>query len=250
MPSPVDIVVISLRSASSRRERVVANLNTPTSGEAKNWRFFDALHRDAEVFDLRANEDRQIARYGRKLGPSEIGCFKSHYMVLKSFLNDGLSPWLLVLEDDVWLDPHFDIMELLSYAEKRDIHYIRLFGKMYKPAKIVGMLSGFRQVIRFSTDPYGAQVYLISRRGAQAFLKNLTSIDMPIDDELGRFWRHGLLPIAVFPFPAVETSVESSLQADREGGGMTRVRYSSKLVSFRIFEKLRKIVANMVIVQF
>lgn len=242
MSARFEIVVISLITADDRRKAIEQNLE---SRDRVSWRFFDALQADSDAVGLSSDPDRQIARYGRRLGASEIGCFKSHYAVLQSFIATGNTPWLLVLEDDVWLDPAFDILEVIDAAEKRNLHCIRLFVKMYKPARLLGMLSGFRQLIQYKSDPYGMQAYLISKAGAAAFLNGIRSIDLPIDDELGRFWRHNLPPVSVFPSPAVEKAVPSNLESDRKTHGASRVRWRLNLIAFRVSEKLQKIVFNL-----
>lgn len=242
MSARFEIVVISLITADDRRKAIEQNLE---SRDRVSWRFFDALQADSDAVRLSSDPDRQIARYGRRLGASEIGCFKSHYAVLQNFITKGDTPWLLVLEDDVWLDPAFDILEVIDAAEKRNLHCIRLFVKMYKPARMLGMLSGFRQLIQYKSDPYGMQAYLISKAGAAAFLNGIRSIDLPIDDELGRFWRHNLPPVSVFPFPAVEKAVPSNLESDRKTQGASRVRWRLNLIAFRVSEKLQKIVFNL-----
>jgi glycosyl transferase family 25 len=242
MSARFEIVVISLVKATDRRAAVSQNLGTR---EGLSWRFFDALHADSHEVQLSSNADRQVARYGRRLGASEIGCFKSHYAVLQNFISEGTTPWLLVLEDDVWLDPDFDILEVIDAAEKRDLKCVRLFVKMYKPARLLGMLTGFRQLIQFKSDPYGMQAYLISKAGASAFLGSIHSIDLPIDDELGRFWRHKLPPVSVFPFPALEKAVPSNLESDRKAHGASRVSWRLDLIAFRISEKLQKIAFNL-----
>lgn len=236
-----EIAVISL-PGSSRREQVRENLGARPDA---CWSFFDGLTARAEVPGLLSQPDRQVARFGRTLSDAEIGCFKSHVSLLRDFLYHRTHPWLLVMEDDVWLDDRFDIAEVIDFAEARGLHYIRLFAKAYKPARVIGSLSGFRQVIRFTTDPYGAQAYLISREGAHAFLDTIGYIERPVDDELGRFWRHGLLPVAVFPFPAVERAVASTLEKEREAGNQVRIRYRHDLLAHRIAEKLRKTMANL-----
>jgi glycosyl transferase family 25 len=241
MSTKYGIVVVSMASAADRRALIAADL---AERPGENWSFFDALSADDEVAGLEVSADRQTARFGRPLGRAEIGCFRSHYRIMDDFSRAGTSPWLLVLEDDVWLDPKFDIDEVVAFADAHARPYVRLFAKMYKPARIIGMLSGFRQVLRFSTDPYGTQAYLVSREGAKAFVDSVSAIDRPIDDELGRFWRHGLDPVCVFPFPVVERAVSSSVEGDRASGGLVRARLRPDLVAHRLAEKARKLWCN------
>jgi len=236
-----EIAVISLRG-SPRREQVRENLR-----ELQNvaWSFFDGLTADVDVPGISNIPERQIARFGRLLSNGEIGCFKSHISLLSNFLHHRSHPWILIMEDDVWLDDRFDLGEVIDFAEAQGLHYVRLFAKAYKPAHVIGHLSGFRQVIRFKTDPYGTQAYLISKRGASTFLRNLQYIERPIDDEFGRFWHHGLHPVSVFPFPAAERAVPSIIEGGREGGSVARIRFRGDLLTFRAVEKLRKSMTNL-----
>lgn len=239
--SRYEIVVVSMPSSLDRRARMGEVLNRRVG---LRWSFWDGHTAESEVTGLSSVADRQVRRFGRALVPPEIGCFKSHFSLLRHFVESGSTPWLLVLEDDVWLDENFDLDEVLDFADKRDLRYFRLFAKMYKPAKTIGMLSGLRQVIRFKTDPYGTQAYFISRDGAKAFLSGLHYVDRPIDVELGRFWRHGLFPVTVFPFPAVEMAVPSAIGAERDIGEGERLHYRADLLLLRVLEKIRKTLAN------
>jgi glycosyl transferase family 25 len=210
--------VISLASSAARRRTVAESL----AGLPYPWRFFDALSGDS-FGTIEDSAERQLARFGRRLGPGEVGCFKSHAALLEEF---GSQPrgadWLLVIEDDVWIDTNFPFAEIVALAEREGIHYLRLFARRYKAADVVRDL-GARQLIRFRTDPYGTQAYLIDREGARRFLSAFQSIDMPIDDALGRFWIHGLDPYAIFPFPAVERGA-SVIQGDRSSALSARKR--------------------------
>lgn len=233
--------VISLASATDRRSAISDCLSQRSDLE---WIFFDALGpHDGSL--LESCERQQMSRFGRPLTATEIGCFKSHHKILLDHSLQDKNAWLLVLEDDVWIDPSFDIKEVLEYCEENRIDYCRLFAKSYQPAQIIGRISGFRHIIRFKTDPYGAQAYLINIAGARRIVKGLTEIVMPIDDELGRFWRHGLTPVSVFPFPVVERNAASQLETDRDQSNKSRTFWRIDLISFRTAEKIRKTIYNL-----
>ena len=208
-----------------------------------DWRFFDALGGHSDAVNLPSDPGDQIKRFGRPLAAGELGCFKSHYYILRAHAE--ANGWLLVLEDDVWLDPDFSLEETVALLERRGLQYCRLYAKCYRPANVIGEMSGFRQLVRFRTDPYGTQAYLIHSDGARRFVACQNAIVRPIDDELGRFWEHGLWPVAVFPFPAVERSVVSSIDDGREKGNLDRLSSSPSLLAHRFSEKIRKIVANV-----
>jgi len=233
-------IVVSLEHATERRDQIRELMQERND---LNWAFFDAQGPESAC-PLTNDNERQMAKFGRPLSNAEVGCFKSHYSIIREHAQQNGADWLLVLEDDVWLDPAFDLKEVTTFCDTRSIRYCRLFAKAHKPAEAIGMLSGFRQVIRFTTDPYGTQAYLLHRDGAARFIENLTHIERPIDDELGRFWRHGLYPISVFPFPTVERSVPSSIGNERDQGNQKRIYFRPDLIAHRIKEKASKIMAN------
>jgi glycosyl transferase family 25 len=237
----ISIVVISLPSAKERRSKISECLSEFIDFE---WTFFDALRADDDV-RLPSSTDRQIGHYGRPLVSNEIGCFKSHYSVLQKYSQDTHSDWLLVLEDDIWIDVNFDLLALTAFCTDQKIDYCRLFSKAFKPGKTIGSLPEFRQIIRYWTDPYGTQAYLINKSGALKFIDSIKEIVLPIDDELGRFWRHGLEPIAIFPYPVVERSLVSTIEVSRSNGNENRTSWRPDLVIFRIREKILKALWNL-----
>jgi glycosyl transferase, family 25 len=229
-------VVVSLQSAVDRRSDCKENLQR---NRYIDWRFFDAMTSSTPCA-VESDSIAQVSRIGRQLTANEIGCFKSHFSALRDFVASPESNWLLVLEDDVWLDPNFNLFEVVDFAEAKGIGYLRLFAKAYKPASTVASLSGFRHIIRFHSDPFGTQAYIINKRFASRFVTSLDRISRPIDDELGRFWHNGLVPFAVFPFPAIERSVPSQLEESRTSVTRDRVKYRLDLIAFRITEWLKK----------
>lgn len=233
----IEVKIISLKESIERRAFLTNNIKFPSSIP---WSFFDADTGLDEKGQLVSDRGAQRRQFGRCLTKGEVGCFRSHYNKLSQFLSSGSADWLLVLEDDVWIDSNFDFQELVDILERRSINYIRLFAKMFKPADIVEHLSGFRQIIRFRTDPYGTQAYLINKRGCKAFLKNIQVISIPIDDELGRFWRHKLDAYCVFPFPVVERNTHSSLEKLRKDVSVSRDNSSFVRMRARVGQRKKE----------
>lgn len=237
MPKFLQARVISLETSVDRRRLVAENLKDFQIP----WRFFDALRGDDHCVYL-PDEKNQIVRFGRNLTNSEIGCFKSHVTAMSEFETCPDLKWLLVIEDDVWVDTLFDFKALAEWLESQGINYLRLYARRWKSADVVAYWND-RQFIRFKTDPYGAQAYLINRAGAEAFRRSFKSIDMPIDDELGRFWLHGLEIYALFPFPVIERAATSTLQSDRSLMPVPNAGFRRQLV--RAFDYLLKARANV-----
>jgi glycosyl transferase family 25 len=201
---------ISLPRSADRRNLVARNLRE----WQVPWLFFDALAGDAPCA-IPENHQRQITGYKRRLTSNELGCFKSHYKVLADFVAAQDTEWLMVLEDDVWIDTMFDFAKAITELERRGIHYMRLFAKSYKNADVLDTIDG-RELLRFRTNPIGSQAYLISRKAAERFLASVQSIDTAIDHEMGRFWVNGLDNYALFPFPVTERAVPSTIGHETE----------------------------------
>jgi glycosyl transferase family 25 len=203
------IRVISLRGSADRREAVRANLGeTPLP-----WAFLDACGPD-DAGGLQADPSEQRGAFGRELTGPETAVFNSHMRVLAEFDTDPSLDWLLVMEDDVWLDPDFPFVELAAFLDERGIGFLRLFCREWRRA-YPRYRFGTRQILFLSSDPFGAQGYLISRAAAARFRSRLKTIARPFDDELGRFWENGLENHLIFPFPVIERHMPSTLEDGR-----------------------------------
>jgi glycosyl transferase family 25 len=227
----IEARIISLVRSSERRTLIEENLKDFPI----RWRFFDALDSQG-AYAYAANPANQIDRYGRRLTDGEIGCFKSHISVISEFDHNSDVDWLLVAEDDVWIDVQFDFELLTKFLEERGINYLRLYCRQWKAADVVDTF-GERQILRFKTDPYGSQAYLINRTASEAFRSCINSIDRPVDDEYGRFWVNGVDIFAIFPFPVIERSIVSTLLSERDANPMrianfTLVRHIHRLVDY------------------
>jgi glycosyl transferase family 25 len=235
------VCVISRHDAHERRSLIVRNFSAVPNFK---YRFHNALGAEDEVDNLISSKKAQISAFGRPLTDGEIGCYKSHYSLILDFERSSTAEWLVVFEDDVWFDIKFDLKNLVSLAELRKISYIRLFARKYKRASWVAKLNETNELIRFHTDPYGTQAYIINKGAANRFLRSIKSIDRPIDDDLGRFWRHGLAPYCVFPFPVVEQNLGSSLSVLRMQAEKIRRKSNFNMYINRISERLNKEITN------
>lgn len=217
--------VISLTNSTARRAAVRENLQ----GFDLPWAFHDAS-RPGDDDALPDDPEGQARLFGRRLTPGERACYMSHVHALDTFEADPTLDWLLVMEDDVWIDTAFPYDALAATLDDHGIGYLRLFAREYKRA-LPRFRFGERQILYLVSDPYGAQGYLISRDAAARFRSRLTAIRRPIDDELGRFWENGLDNHVLFPFPLIERHMPSTLNSARDdaqiGGpvrNLTRLR--------------------------
>lgn len=217
MPHPaLALRVISLDDSDERRALVRENLESFDLP----WAFLDGS-RAADASDLTVDPAGQRLRFGRELTQGEVGCFKSHMRALAEFDADPALDWLLVMEDDVWLDPAFPYGALATWLDDHRIGFLRLFAREWRRAW-PRFHFGERQVLYLATDPFGTQGYLISRSAAQGFRSRVRRVVRPIDDEFGRFWENGLDNHLLFPFPMVERHGTSTLNTARSDAGQMR----------------------------
>ncbi|WP_158547383.1 glycosyltransferase family 25 protein [Rhodovulum sp. 12E13] len=228
--------VVSLPHSRDRRQAIAENL----ADLALPWSFFDALGPDDDI-GIACRVAEQVDHFGRPLTPGEIGCFKSHYAVWRTFEADPSLDWLLVLEDDVCLDTSFDFPALVAALEQEGLGYLRLFCREWRRGWPVRSL-GDRQILFLASDPYGTQGYLVSRRAAARLVASIESIRRPIDDELGRFWEKGLGNCVLFPFPLLERQAPSTLSGQRD---VERAAARGKTPR-RILNKIRDFTAKRV----
>ena len=143
----------------------------------------------ADYKDVDTNRFRR--RNGRDMLPGEYGCYRSHLMALEAFLSDG-APYGIILEDDVLFNertvsrvrsiidtlPHFGAIKLINHRSR----YLISLDKTLQGDEIGRTMHG----------PQGsAAAYLVSRDGARSLLENLSTMSLPWDVALERFWHNG-----------------------------------------------------------
>jgi glycosyl transferase, family 25 len=232
MTKPPIVRVISL-VGSDRRAAMAAQLDPL----GIDWAFFDASTRPPEspVYDpLRARRD-----HGRELTPGELGCFASHMALWRLHTVAFADRTMLVLEDDLLLDPvFFSNLEAADAAFAR-FDYLRLYAKVPAGMHREGSFLN-RHVARFSGRAYGTQAYMISPAGSRRFLSSITSVVRPIDDEMDRYWAHGLPTRSVFPAPVIEVQRGSTIEAVRREATALNTKERLAWSATKAMEKLRR----------
>jgi GR25 family glycosyltransferase involved in LPS biosynthesis len=238
METMFSLVVISFPD-SVRRDPIRANLE-PLSIP---WTFFDARREPRDHLPRYSNLE-SVRFWGRSLSKSEIGCAASHIDVLTELAQSQQEKWLLVMEDDVVLDPGFDYRRLVELCKTGGIGYLRLYARHLARSRHVTWL-GQRELIRFKRAPMGTQAYLISSHKARSVVAAIRTISRPIDWEMDRFWANGLHNYALFPFPCLELSSGSSIKKQAEFD--TEPSIYDRIVWFmwKSKEALRRFLGNM-----
>jgi glycosyl transferase, family 25 len=236
----VEIVVISLPSATQRRR----NIEAMFEGTGLNWSYFDA-HTSLKHPGLRYDLGEIKRRFGRTLSAPEIAVCSSHVGVLSGFLERGSAEYVLVLEDDVIFDTDFPLDAFSAFCSGKGIDYVRLFGKHYAEAVRLGFFFD-RSIVRYKSSPAGAQAYLMSKAGARRFLESYRSIDATVDLAMDSFWNLQLPIYSIFPYPIIERYSPTSIPMPphvKELSGWENLVWQCN----RTITKLKKIYANMVL---
>ncbi len=230
------VVVISLPGATDRR----AAFSARAGGAGLEWRYFDASQDLGP--ELSYDPDDAVVAKGRPLCASELGCYASHHRAWREFL-DSAFPQMIVLEDDTIVDWAFLEKVASVDLQASGISYLRLFAKRpcafrrWQPHAIEPL----RYLIEYLDYAYGTQAYVITRRGAERFLRHCRRVRRPIDDELDRSWDHGIPNLCIFPFPVIEQSVPSGIGSARFQRAEIPARLATRRRRAKVTERVLKL---------
>lgn len=228
------VLVISLADAAERRAGFAERARHTTVP----WKFFDA-HRELGGGLTYRPEDAVVAK-GRPLMPGELGCYSSHYHAWLALL-DSPARQLIVLEDDTIVDWTF--LERLAATDftGRDVSYLRLFAKRPCAFRLHGeAIEPQRYLVEYAGYAHGTQGYVLTRAGAERFVRHCRRVRRPVDIELDRAWDHGVPCLAVFPFPLTEISTASTIGSARWDRPEIPPGLRGARLRMRIGERLRR----------
>jgi len=234
------IHVISMPSAVERR----AIFSEQARLARSSWAFVDAA--TTPTPSLAYDETRAVRRFGRALSRGEVGCFVSHHAVWKALLasNDKQS---LVLEDDVLADWNtLDRLVELDIASL-GLDLVRLYAThpFRQRLAISRFLGPHTHLVQARGMFLGTQGYLLTRRAAERLVRMATSIEMPVDWLMGRYWEYGFPNYCLFPFPIVERYVPSNIGDRWQAARPTRVERMVRL-GWRLTDRISRGLADHV----
>ncbi len=130
------VYIISLKESQRRldTEKLVSESNEKFKGRCV-FQIFDAIspkHQDFEKFVQDLYDSSSLLKSDwfhsdycyQELLPQEFGCYLSHYFLWKECVR--LNQPVVILEDDVTLEPHF--MQALEDCLKSPFDFVRLYG--------------------------------------------------------------------------------------------------------------------------
>lgn len=241
-----EIKVLSLASADDRRARVREMMDR---GGVGAWSFFDAVA--ADRVPVRYDELQTFKKYGSVMSPAEISCAASHMTIIADFIARDDLDYIVVLEDDVLLDPATDLGAIVRVVDLLNIGYFKLYARYFVPAKHLATFAR-SSLYRFTWPPCGNQGYVLSKAAARTLMASFmrrSSLELPIDQLMDRYWETGIPIYTLYPFPLLELNVPTTIhnpaqrgpldQRNRELAIALRRSWPDRKVS-AIAEKLRR----------
>lgn len=210
-PFRFQLRVLTTQKAAHRQVEMKTTIDACKSLAESDWKFFFAIPHDSANLlydDLKALETK-----GRTLSPAELSCYASHFEIVRAFVEESDADYLLVMEDDIYIDPNFNFRDVFPLMAAGGIDYLRLYARMLMTANLV-LYSGRFQISHFPWSPGGTQAYVLSRAGAVKLATHIARaryIYRPIDDEMDRSWEVGNAVYALHPWPVMEYNAQTTI---------------------------------------
>ena len=185
---PYPVFVVTIESNLTRARETVARLERH-SLEPRIWTGVDGRRRFAYEPDELIDRRRFYAKYRREIHPTEIGCYLSHYRLLKHIQAEGHER-AVVLEDDVLpLPALLPVLERLADLDP-EVEYINLLPiKLFTVAsrnrsRMVRATLHRHHVLSSLLQGHGTVGYMVTASGIAKVLPLLMPIHDPIDNAL------------------------------------------------------------------
>lgn len=200
---PISAWIISLDPEQENAKKLAADL----LAQGFDVRFFPAVDGRSGLPSLNAGESisawRSLVYRGAELTPSEVGCYLSHYRLIKQAYDEGQSQ-VLIFEDDVALEG--DIYALIERIVDLPQHHhlVRLMALKIRKRKGLIDLGGTYQLTRPIRGALGTQGYVLNREGMRKVLAFGAKLTMGIDNLFDSFFLYGLKCYVVEPHAIYE----------------------------------------------
>jgi glycosyl transferase family 25 len=212
------VLYINRKSEGDRRTWIEAGLRK-AGIEAERITAVEGLDVPRPLAHLFLDGDTQCSA----MSPAEIGCYASHLMAARLVVKRG-SDYAMILEDDATVPPNLaeSLQDILTNLPA-GWDFVHLYGQEPFATKPVARLEQSRTLVRYSRVPRGTVAYLISRSGAEKFLKPSKRF-WPIDTDIRQPWRFGLQIYGVVPALVDQSGQFPSAIAAGAKGERSRLR--------------------------
>ena len=162
------------------------------------------------------NQHRSLKMRMIELTPSEVGCYLSHYRIIKKAYQSGI-PEVCILEDDVLIEKDFKriLQEIEGLPD--EVEFMRLMGLKQHKRKLISLLDHTHWLTRPIKGLCGTQGYVINRIGMQKVIEAGASISEPIDKFFDHFWNiplksYSIEPHLIWERPRTSSSITKSFK--------------------------------------
>jgi len=210
-------LVISLRESNARRQKIAERLEAI----GLSYRIVDAIL-GSSLPELRLTEIapvRFMARFGRDLGPGEIGCSLSHKLALEAFLSSDDSI-ALILEDDAVVP--CNLIEAIGALVERlpdGWGLLKIGGIGGVRGRLVHETS-YGKIIHTPATTVCSHAYITSRTGAALLLSAMLPVRFPYDIYLRDVYRHRATTYEVVPALVEQSDLAGSRIAIERADGI------------------------------
>ena len=232
--------IISLNPEKSEARSLVDELKA----EDIDVEFFSAVDgrqgipvlKDGESID----QNKSINRHRAFLTSSEIGCYLSHYRLIKSAFEAGEKK-ICILEDDIGIEPGLGRVLQDVEALPENYEFVRLMGLKIGSRKVVHNLPGGAHLVRPLRGLQGTQGYVINRSGMRKVIRQGNNLGLPIDIFYDTFWETDLKCFAIEPHVIFEKDMGSSITKSHSLGIDRSFLTTLKWHFFKIVKSLRRL---------
>ncbi|GAA6166815.1 glycosyltransferase family 25 protein [Sessilibacter corallicola] len=146
-----------------------------------------------------------------ELTPSEVGCYLSHYRLVKEAYEQGLEH-ICIFESDVL--PEDDLGNVIKSVVSMEtkFHFVRLMNLKMRRRKAIKAISDKHTITRLVRGGLGTQGYIVNREGMRRILKKGAEISLPIDGFYDSFFLMGLNCYCVEPHVIYEVGEHSTIK--------------------------------------
>ena len=145
-----------------------------------------------------------------KLTTSEVGCYLSHYRLIKEAYEKGLKH-ICLFESDVVAEPGIgDVIR--SIADLPDkYHFVRLMYLKKGRRTLLDAIDHTHRLVKFRRTAVGAQGYVLNREGMKRVIKSGRVVYQPIDGLYDSFFLTRVNTYCIEPHAIHEVIHESSI---------------------------------------
>jgi glycosyl transferase family 25 len=240
--------VINLDRAPERLARIrdqLQALNLP-------WTRLPAVDARALTTEQSACLDEPAYRrkHGMKPVLGELGCYLSHVQAMRLFLASSAS-FALVLEDDVLLHSSLPavLQGLLANPQRWDMVKLSAVHSG-TPQRVLNLTPGLQPSHHLAvmlSRCTGSSAYLMNRRAAEVYARELLPMSLPYDHVFDQGWRLGLKVRLVTPTPCGHDSdIPSTIVAPP--GPSRKFHWTRRLpaFSYRLGNELRRLAYGLI----